>query len=124
MICLDANVLLEIIADRTNAQACRSFIGNTDKELVTTMLSVDLVFYFVEAKKLQREPAEAFLRKFTWLPLTEADGEQAFRTYDGRDFEDALQIACALREGCSEFVTLDKALAKKYADTLAVRLLT
>jgi predicted nucleic acid-binding protein len=43
--------------------------------------------------------------------------------FKGDDFEDALQVACAIREGCNNLVTLDGSLSKKYAQYIAIDLI-
>jgi predicted nucleic acid-binding protein len=123
MICFDANVLIEIIIGRKNAGACRDYIGLVAEDMAVTMLSVDLIMYYAEASKLKTEPVELFLRQFIWLPLTDSDAEWAFKRFANKDFADALQIACTKREKCNKFTTLDKSLAKKYADVVAIDLL-
>jgi predicted nucleic acid-binding protein len=49
------------------------------------------------------------------LPLALEDYRWAVDNEQGRDFEDALQVAMAIRTGCSSFITLDANLAKRYA---------
>ncbi|HUS25846.1 MAG TPA: hypothetical protein VMY99_00665 [Nevskiaceae bacterium] len=39
------------------------------------------------------------------------------------DFEDALQVACAVLEGCKEFITLDARLANSYGRFIEMRVL-
>ncbi|MGH7158284.1 MAG: hypothetical protein ACREGD_04430 [Candidatus Saccharimonadales bacterium] len=64
-----------------------------------------------------------FLDLFVWLPVLPEDGHAAFKRLEGNDFEDALQVACAVREGCKRFVTLDGGLAKKYKPDIKIDLL-
>lgn len=122
MICLDANVLIEIIIERKNAQACRGYVASVDEDMSITMLSLDLVMYYAEKNKLNSTPVEQFLRQFLWLPMSDSDAEWAFKHFANKDFEDALQIACATREGCSKFATLDRGLAKKYTKVMPIDL--
>jgi predicted nucleic acid-binding protein len=123
MICVDANIVLEIIEKRKNAEICERFLTTVAGERAISILTLDIVMYFVEKDKIVPAPAKAFLESFTWLPVTEADAGWAFEHFDGKDFEDGLQIACAMREGCSTFATLDQGLAKKYTAHLPVKLL-
>lgn len=123
MICCDANVLIEVILGRRQSGVCRKYIEEAPEDLAITMLSLDLIMYYAERHKLDLKPFEQLLRLFVWLPLTESDAEQAFKQYKGDDFEDALQISCTIREGCSKFATLDKSLAKKYSQSLPIDLL-
>jgi predicted nucleic acid-binding protein len=123
MICIDANVLIEIILGRKNAEICRKYIDSHKEDMATTVLSLDIVMYYTESNKLSLRPVEHFLRLFTWLAITDTDAEAAFKYFEDKDFEDALQISCAVREGCSRFVTLDRGLAKKYSKEIPIDLL-
>ena len=71
--------------------------------------------YFVERDKMAWQPVKEFLESFRWLPINEADAQWAFAQFAGDDYEDALQVACSIRENCDKFVTLDKSLFKKYS---------
>ena len=122
MIFVDANVLLEVIQKQTRAKACEQFLSN-DKNKAISTLTLDLVMYFVERDKLPWESVKSFLESFSWLPVTDADAQWAFMHFKGDDFEDALQIACATREGCSRLVTLDGPLSKKYAQDIVIDLI-
>jgi predicted nucleic acid-binding protein len=123
MICFDANVLIEVILERKNAAVCRQYMQTANEDMAITMLSLDLVMYYAEKHKLDLSSTEQFVRLFLWLPIAEDDAESAFRLYAGDDYEDALQVSCAQREGCTSFVTLDRGLAKKYSAKLQVDLL-
>lgn len=123
MICVDANVLIEIILRRKSATACRNYIDSTKEDLAITMLSLDLAMYYAESNKLALGPVEQFLRLFVWLSIVDTDAAWAFQYFKDDDYEDALQIAVAIREGCSTFVTLDKSLAKKYSKVIPIDLL-
>ena len=70
----------------------------------------------------QVKNVELLLGTFSWLPVLETDVAWARSRYQGKDFEDALQIACALREGCTKFVTLDQKLATKFSGPLSIDL--
>lgn len=125
MLCIDANVILEVVEKRTRSETCQNFLeAATTGNKTTTMLTVDLVMYFAEKNRLDLKLVKKYLDGFIWLPLMPADAEWAFAHFNGKDFEDGLQVACALREGCSGFVTLDQGLAKKYAKQIAVTLLS
>jgi predicted nucleic acid-binding protein len=119
---IDANVLLEVILKRMRSDICEDFLGNNEQKAIST-LTLDLVMYFAERDKLDWVPIEVFLGSFDWLPIVEADAHWAFARFEGRDFEDALQIACAIREGCDKLVTLDSDLTKKYIKDLKIELI-
>lgn len=119
---VDANVLLEVILRRARLATCENFLNNNKDKAIST-LTLDLVMYFVERNKLDWKPVKVFLEGFIWLSIIDADAQWAFAQFRGDDFEDALQVACAIREGCNIFVTLDGALSKKYSDNIAISLL-
>ena len=123
MICLDANIVLELLLDRKLAQACQDYIASTDDEIAITVLSVSIIMYYAEGKHLDLLEVERLLSDFVLLGTVEADVAWAFQYFAGKDFEDALQLAIANREGCRSFITLDKALAKKYTSTMPIELL-
>ena len=126
MICFDANVILEVVLERERAEGCRGRIekAKADQgENAISTLTFSHVMYYAEARKLNLKNVELLLGTFSWLPVLETDVAWARSRYQGKDFEDALQIACALREGCTKFVTLDQKLAKKYAGQLSIELI-
>lgn len=123
MIFVDANIALEVIEKRAHADACEQMLRNSQEKAIS-LLTLDLVMYFLGRDKIAWEPVKTFLESFAWLPVTDADAQWAFAHFKGDDFEDALQVACAIRENCHEFTTLDKSLAKKYADIMPIELLS
>lgn len=60
---VDANVLLEIILKRTRALTCEQLVSNSEDKAIS-LLTLDLVMYFVERDKLARAPVKAFLESF------------------------------------------------------------
>ena len=111
------------IEKRAHVDACKRILRNGEEKAIS-ILSLDLVVYFLEKDKISLEPAKGFLESFVWLPVTDADAQWAFAHFKGDDYEDALQVSCAIREGCNDFVTLDKSLARKYANTIPIELLS
>jgi predicted nucleic acid-binding protein len=123
VVCFDANILLEVILERKNEHICREMILTNKEDSCISLLTLDIVMYYVEREKVQVESVEEFLGTFIWLPIEESDARWAFAHFSGNDFEDALQISCALREQASRFVTLDKKLASKYSEVVPITLL-
>src|SRR5579863_2408560 len=123
MIFVDANIIIEVIEKRAHVVTCERMLRNADEKAIS-ILTLDLVMYFIERDKIPWEPVKTFLESFVWLPVTDADVQWGFTHFGGKDFEDALQVSCAKREGCSKFATLDRSLAKKYADVLPIGLLS
>lgn len=119
---VDANVLLEVILKRARAVACEEYLSHGEDKAIST-LTLDLILNFTERDKLAWQPVKAFLEGFSWLPILETDAQWAFAQFNGDDFEDALQVACAIREGSQKIVTLDRALSKKYSKMIPIDLL-
>jgi predicted nucleic acid-binding protein len=125
MIAVDANVILEILEERRLYDAAVMALerfGGTDVDLAVSTLTVSHVFYLAERHKLPMNRAEAVISKYKIFDVLKEDVRWALRYYKGKDFEDALQVAAALREKCSAFLTLDAGLAKKYAKYLNIEL--
>lgn len=120
---LDANILIEIVLERLKYQAVVRTITEAAAEhkLVTSILSADLLLYYVEREKRDKAGAFNFLRSYQILDMNEADYEWATQNDQG-DFKDALQVACALRHGCKKLITLDAELAKRHNKHIAVKL--
>lgn len=126
MIAVDANVLLEIIESRNRKTAVRNAIaayGNQDESLGISTLSVSHLFYLAEAHKIPLKRVEQVIAPYLIYDVVAADVEWALGRYVDKDFEDALQIAAALREKCTTFITLDTLLAKKYNTYLTIELI-
>lgn len=111
---LDANVLLEIILGRSKQSIARQSLEIAPENLKISALTAHLVMHFgtaVADLPVLRE----FLADYEILDLSAADIEWAFNNARNNDFEDALQLAVAIRNGCNEFVTFDRQLQKDYA---------
>jgi predicted nucleic acid-binding protein len=114
MVFLDANILLELsIANRANAEKVRSKLSSNN-DYAISMLTVHLIWHFGRQAKIDDNLLDQLISTCTVVDLTEEDYLWARNYEEGYDFEDALQIACALRSGCTEIMTLDKNLAKRY----------
>lgn len=122
---LDTNVLLDVLFDRPHRSAVEAAVSqlvrNADVQLAISVLSVSTVFYFVEKGGFAKTAAHAFLSNYRIFDMNEADYSWAMDNDQG-DFEDALQVACAMRHGCRDFLTLDKALAERHRKHIATRL--
>jgi predicted nucleic acid-binding protein len=117
---LDANVLLEIILGRDNEAIARKTLETRQNNLFISSLTAHLVVHF--GKILVDLPVlRQFLSDYTILSLEGVDFEWAFTNLRNNDFEDALQIGVAIRNGCTDFLTFDKDLYKAYADLPSIR---
>lgn len=111
---LDANVLIEIILARSNQQKAIEYLKRSaPAQLHISALTAHLVVHFGQ-KVAELDVIEQFLADYSIIDLTENDFDWAFKNMEGDDYEDALQVSVAVRAGIGEFVTFDKALAKRY----------
>jgi predicted nucleic acid-binding protein len=117
---LDANVLLEIILGRDNEAIARKTLEAHQGSLFISSLTAHLIVHF--GKTIVDIPVlRQFLSDYTILSLEGIDFEWAFTNLRNSDFEDALQIGVAIRNGCTDFLTFDKALYKDYTDLPSIR---
>jgi predicted nucleic acid-binding protein len=117
---LDANVLLEIVLGRKRETVARKFIEKQSESLFISALTAHLVVHFGQAI-VDLPILRRFLSDYIILPLDPVDFEWAFANIRNQDFEDALQIAVAIRNGCDKFLTFDKALATSYKNLSAIQ---
>lgn len=113
MVFLDANILLEIVLGRDNESVARKFIADHQGDLYISALTAHLIVHF--GKDIVDLPIiRKFLSDYTIIALESSDFDWAFINSRSQDFEDALQLGVAIRNGCSQFVTFDKVLATTY----------
>lgn len=124
MVYVDANVILEVLLNRALASDCSKYIDESKQDVAISLLTLSIVMYVLEKDKIGLSQKEYYLRQFSWLPITQQDAEWSYGHYNSQDFEDGVQVSCALREKCTRFVTLDKRLAAKYGSLLPIDLIT
>lgn len=110
---LDANILLEIILERQNQQLAKELLSQYSEDLNISSLTAHLITYFGQ-KRVELTILRQFLEDYTILSLGIKDFEWAFNNIRNDDFEDALQLGVAIRNGCNSFITLDKLLVDTY----------
>ena len=121
IIFLDANVLLEIILGRDNGAIARKTLEARQNNLFISSLTAHLVVHF--GKALVDLPIlRQFLSDYTILSLESMDFEWAFTNLRDSNFEDALQIGVAIRNGCTDFLTFDKNQHKAYVGLPTIRM--
>lgn len=124
MVFLDTNILLEIIlVDRSRYTQVKQFLDILREETAISALTVHLVMHFGRKEQADDAFLHAVLNQNRLLALTLQDYEWAVNNEQGRDFEDALQLATAIHSECTSFVTLDATLAKRYTD-LPIEIIT
>lgn len=115
---------MEILEKRQRLPAViRALNQNRSQEVAVTTLTLSNVFYLVERGKGEVVVADKLLKTYKTIGVIEQDAHWAFDHYKGKDFEDALQIAAAIRAKCTVFMTLDAALSQKYSKKLNIQLI-
>lgn len=120
---VDANLLVEIMLVRPKLERASEVLHNPDDTFVISTLTVHILHYFAEAEGIERK----FVRRLAGLayhaPLLAETVQNAYDRYNGKDFEDCLQAACAERAGCDKIVTLDKGFKRASNTELPVTVL-
>jgi len=121
---LDANILIEILESRPKHKEAQKLVRAGAGKLYVSTLTCHIAIY-ISQKRAGLDIMEQFLSDYEWLELLPEDVSWAFNNRRSEDFEDALQVAVAIRNGCDTFVTLDHSLFRAYRDlpTLSVKLL-
>ena len=110
---LDTNILLEILLNRKGDTIARDYLAKHAGSLHISALTAHLVTHFgIEFVDLS--VLKIFLNDYYIEALTDQDFEWAFLNARDSDFEDALQLAVAIRTGCRVFATFDKSLYETY----------
>ncbi len=118
---LDANILLEVLLPgRPKATLASSYARN---EAVVSPLSAHLYVHFGKKEGYSVNALCNRLALLNYTSLGKAEIHWAISNCQDDDFEDALQVACAVLDGCELFVTLDKFLAHKYQKFIDIKLL-
>lgn len=107
-IAIDTNVLLEILLERDHQQMAEEFLLKQHaSNLNISALTAHLVMHF-GSNFHKQDVLRQFLSDYRMLALKSVDFDWAFNNAQGKDFEDALQLDVAIRNGCKKFVTFDK----------------
>jgi len=122
---LDANILLEIILGRQKQQLAKDLLSKYSESLNISSLTAHLITYFGQ-KRVELIVLRRFLVDYTVLSLDSGDFEWAFNNIRNNDFDDALQLGVAIRNGCASFITFDKTLFDTYSNlkSISVKLLS
>lgn len=121
---LDANVLIEILESRPKDKQAIAVLTDSAHRTHISSLTCHIVTY-VAMRRVGLRMVEDFLQDHIILDLLSEDVLWAIENRRNDDFEDALQVAVAIRTGCDTFYTFDAQLAKAYRDlpTIAMKLL-
>jgi len=120
MVFLDANVILEIVLkDRPRFKQAHEFLDSLSEDTAISLLTVHLLMHFGRKQDIADSILEKIIGENELLSVTPKDYVWASLNEQNKDFEDALQMATAIRNGCKQFATLDASLAKAYSSVPA-----
>ena len=119
---LDANILMEILFQRSKYLEISKNMEDYSSFYIS-FLTCHILMYFTELEKLDPNNTFKLLENTRILENIDTTFDLAVKLYDGKDFEDCIQVGTCLENGIPNFITLDKSLAKKYADKLNIILL-
>lgn len=120
---LDASVILEaVLQDRRHAHAARNYIANHTCFL--SPLSAHLFIYFGQKDGLPLTLLTKLLSSYAFTDFGAAEITWATKNHQDNDFEDALQVACAVLAGHHTLATFDQELAQNYQRYINIDLLT
>jgi predicted nucleic acid-binding protein len=118
----DTNVLLEaLVQGRSQQSRARQYLDT--HQTVVSPLSAHLIVHFGQRDGLTLDFLMTLLLKYKFTDFGSREITWAVRNCQGDDFEDALQVACAVCSGSQFFVTLDKKLAKRYQHVIPMQIL-
>lgn len=127
MVFLDSNILLEVIlkgrTKRSQVKEYLEYMSKSDDFSSISMLTVHLIIHFGRKEQIDDSLLQGVINENELLTLSSEDYDWALANERGKDFEDALQLAVAMRAECDTFVSLDKRLVRDYSD-LSIKILT
>ncbi len=119
----DANVLLEILLpERSNPDRAIQALRAASAQVVSP-LTVHLYAHFGQKQGFELSQLLEDVSKYLISELGANEVAWAIKNHQGSDFEDALQVACALTSNAQVFVTFDKKLAENYQKFIKVKVL-
>lgn len=121
---IDANVLLEtLIPGRKYLDQAKTALAEGQGQTAISPLSVHLFVYFGRKEGFPLDDLLSIAKEHWITSFGSEQVEWAVRNRQDNDFEDALQVACAVLHGCTSFVTFDGPLAENYGRFIDIRLL-
>jgi predicted nucleic acid-binding protein len=121
---LDANVIINICNQAPNSQALQQIIEQYNHIYIS-----DFSFFVAELNLVQKERSEKDKRQFAkqldifydigGVAFNEAIFKQARKVVKSRDYEDACQVATALKHKC-DILTSDQDLNKLYSSIINI----
>jgi predicted nucleic acid-binding protein len=118
MFFLDANIVLEILFKRENANFCIE-VCKEQESLFISSTSLHTIYYYAEKAKIDLDIVKNMLADINILPVSKSEYDFALEIFQAEDMEDALQVATALNFNIKLVFTLDKAMIKKYSGIIS-----
>ncbi|HTE22556.1 MAG TPA: PIN domain-containing protein [Candidatus Limnocylindria bacterium] len=122
--CFDANILLEVLLrGRRKAEVAAAALVRAEQACISP-LSAHLYVYFGQKEKHTLADLLEDIQSYKITDMGSPVLRWAITNRQDDDFEDALQVACAVLGDCKQFVTFDGKLAKNYGSLIDVTLLS
>jgi predicted nucleic acid-binding protein len=119
---IDANLLLEAtLQDRSGAPIAQKFLAT--HPVVISPLTAHLFVHFGRKDAIPQSTLFRLLKEYRLTDFGHHEVSWAMANCRGDDFEDALQVACAVLHGCDRFATFDRTLATRYRSFIHVQVL-
>jgi predicted nucleic acid-binding protein len=122
MIFLDANVMLEYFFKRRKFEEVKELL-HSGEAFCVSIITIHLMYYYVEKEKYSLESFEYFLQGFKVLNSDQNVYNLAKEIRGQNDFEDTLQVATAISNQVQQIVTLDVGLFNRYKKLISIKLL-
>ncbi len=110
---LDTNVVLELLFKRQQVPILLPKL-NEYEQVYISFLTVHIVYYFGKKIKLEDWELNFILSRFKVLNQGSTTYEIAKQICKDEDFEDALQLACAIENNIKNVITLDEKMKDLY----------
>ena len=112
-ICIDANILLDIVIKRDRYS--KVIVKLQDKDIYVSSSSIGIAYYYSRKAGLSNAEFREITKKINIIAVDFGVIDEAHKLVGENDLEDAIQIQACLREGVTIFMTADKQLVKQYS---------
>jgi len=119
-ICIDANILLDIVAKRDRYSAVIMLLK--DKEIYVSSSSIGIAYYYSRQSGISNTEFREITKNMNIIAVDAGIIDDAYKLALENDLEDAIQIQACLYVGVRTFMTADKQLAKQYSKAIKIEL--
>jgi predicted nucleic acid-binding protein len=119
---LDANILIALVDKEESYDSIVNTLSDYNRFYINYL---SYIFAYEKARKVGQDinSVISLLNNFEILPLTESTRVLALKICQNSDLEDASQLACAIENDITNFVTRDKKLKSKYDNLINIIIL-